>query len=292
MEQRHVKPLLTWVGGKVRTAAHLLPLMPQTFNAYHEPFCGSASTLLAMNLIGKRVYLNDMNVSVHALFDVLKTVSGAQALNRRLAEYQREYDATCKASGREGGRRMFDAVRASFNRLKFDASRYAHRVELAAKLTFLNRTAYGSLYRENADGMMTSTYGPSHQRLHVLIHRPQVVDALQAYLSRNRVSVTCKDFSVALRLAKKRDFVFMDPPYLPSKTQGFVSYHQQSFNADAHLRVLHTLDQLTRKGCHVMILNSDTEEVRAMYRDYNLTTITVPAGIAGKTRRDLVITNY
>ncbi len=292
-ERRPIRPIVTWVGGKVRVLDRLLPLMPRTFSAYHEPFCGSASAFLAMNLSGKRVFLNDSNAAVYALFRSLKSVADARALNTHLARYQKQYDAACKVGGREGGRQMYEAVREVFNRAKRDnAITDTSPVKLAAALVFLNRTAYGSVYRENAEGSMNVTYGPSHQRLTVAIHRPHLVDALHAYMARNDMRLSCKDFSAALRAARRDDFVFMDPPYWPVHTRQFTSYQSHGFAEEAQLRVRQALDELTQKGCHVMLLNSDSPQVRSLYRGYKLTRLPVPTGIAGRTRHDLVILNY
>ena len=93
--------LLKWVGSKQRLIPQLIPLLPRDFNAYHEPFAGSAALFFALGLSGKRVHLNDLTAAVVALYRVLPHPQG---LKDMLAAMTAEYSAAVAEGGRKGGK--------------------------------------------------------------------------------------------------------------------------------------------------------------------------------------------
>src|ERR1700685_777976 len=53
------KPLLKWPGGKRRLVQFILPLAPNEFNHYYEPFLGSGALFFAMQ--PQSAFLSDRN---------------------------------------------------------------------------------------------------------------------------------------------------------------------------------------------------------------------------------------
>ena len=90
-----VMRLLKWVGAKQRLLPQLIPLLPREFNAYHEPFAGSAALFFALGLSGKRVHLNDVTAAVAVLYRVIQ--HQAQELKDMLAAMAAEYTAGARA---------------------------------------------------------------------------------------------------------------------------------------------------------------------------------------------------
>lgn len=74
MEQRskNCQPFIKWAGGKRNLLHQILPLLPDEFNAYHEPFLGGAALFFELfsmrKLKNKEVYLSDINA-----YQVVKT---------------------------------------------------------------------------------------------------------------------------------------------------------------------------------------------------------------------------
>ena len=147
--------LLKWVGAKQRLLPQLIPLLPREFNAYHEPFAGSAALFFALGLSGKRVHLNDVTAAVVALYRVIQHPQG---LKDMLAAMAAEYTAAVAADGRKGGKAYFDAVKAKDNERPPDTKR-------AAMLVFLMHMSFCSLYSEKTiKGTLRCTTAPPGAR--------------------------------------------------------------------------------------------------------------------------------
>ena len=62
------KPIINWMGCKSSIVNELLELVPHTYQSYFEPFAGSLSLFMSLNLCNKRVYINDMNSQLISMY--------------------------------------------------------------------------------------------------------------------------------------------------------------------------------------------------------------------------------
>ena len=228
--------LLKWVGAKQRLLPQLIPLLPREFDAYHEPFAGSATLFFALGLNGKRVHLNDDNAAVAALYRVIQYQ--AQELKDMLAAMAAEYGAALAADGRKGGKAYFDVVKAKYNERPPDTER-------AAMLVFLMHMSFCSLYSENPQGDAQVYYGPTRGKADTRFYLPAKIDRAAAYFSANDVRASCGDFEQVLQDAAAGDFVFMDPPYMGGT---FTRYSAGDFTESDHLRVHAAVEELYPPG--------------------------------------------
>ena len=108
------------------------------------------------------------------------------------------------------------------------------------------------------------------------------------------------DYQETLELAEEGDFIYLDPPYKPtSTTASFTSYTNDGFRDQNQIELHETFRKLDRKGCKVMLSNSDTPFIRELYSDFKKYTMQVNALRAincKATKRaghtELVIRNY
>ena len=276
--------LLKWVGAKQRLLPQLIPLLPREFNAYHEPFAGSAALFFALGLSGKRVHLNDVTAAVAALYSV---IPHPQELKDMLAAMTAEYTAAVAADGRKGGKAYFDAVKAKYNERPPDTER-------AAMLVFLMHFSFNSIYSENAKGEVRVFYGPDRGKVDTRFYFPAKIDRAAAYFSANDVRASCGDFEQVLQDAAAGDFVFLDPPYMGGT---FTRYHAGDFTESDHLRVHAAVEELTRRGCKVLLTNANIPQVRELYHNYTQVPLTLPRTLQRKHSRapaphELAIMNY
>ncbi|HJK95810.1 MAG TPA: DNA adenine methylase, partial [Polyangiaceae bacterium LLY-WYZ-14_1] len=94
------------------------------------------------------------------------------------------------------------------------------------------------------------------------------------------------------------DFVYFDPPYHPvSETSRFTDYAAGGFGPADQTRLRDVFRALDRRGCRLMLSNSDTPFIRDLYRGYRLDLVAAPRAInSDRTRRgpvtELVVRNY
>jgi len=111
-------------------------------------------------------------------------------------------------------------------------------------------------------------------------------------------TLSCGDFESSLSQAGKDDFIYMDPPYVPlTSTANFTNYTSASFTESDQRRLAELVGVLTAKGCRILLSNSDTPLVRALYRAYNMTVVYVSRRVnsdaSGRGKiAELAIRNY
>jgi DNA adenine methylase len=158
---------------------------------------------------------------------------------------------------------------------------------------YLNKTCYNGLWRVNSQGHFNVPVGR--------YRNPAILDEDRlrtSSLALQDVELAVADFEDVIRLAQRRDFVYLDPPYFPrSKTANFTSYSPDSFGEYQHRKLALVFGELDRKGCRVMLSNSDMPLVRELYDGYRQETVTARRAInsaAGKRGpiTELVVLNY
>ena len=111
--------------------------------------------------------------------------------------------------------------------------------------------------------------------------------------------ILCQDYRETCKLAGEGDFVYLDPPYHPlSRTASFTKYSRHDFSVEDQERLAGVFRELDRKGCYVMLSNSNTEFIKSLYRGYHIQELeasrTINCKGSGRRRRkiELLIKNY
>ena len=166
-------------------------------------------------------------------------------------------------------------------------------VQRAARFIYLNKTCYNGVYRVHKSGRFNTPFG--HYKSIALIDEANVHSASQ--LLRN-ATLVCQDYQAVLKGARKGDFVYFDPPYMPvSKYADFKRYTKEFFYEADHERLAQVYAELTAKGCFVLLSNSYHPKISELYSAYFQTEVRVPRFVncKGDGRGDvteLLISNY
>ena len=166
----------------------------------------------------------------------------------------------------------------------------------AARTIYLNKTGYNGLYRVNRAGRFNVPFG---RYTNPGFCSADSVDNLRACSRTLRgAKLAVRDFGQVVRHARKGDFVYFDPPYVPlSDTSDFTSYAAGGFGPAEQQRLADVVEKLSEAGVLVMLSNSDTPAVRALYARYRIDVVTASrsinsrAGGRGKVR-EVVVRNY
>ncbi len=275
-----VRPFLKWAGGKRRLIPDIAAAFPADFNRYFEPFLGGGAVLF------------------HVLSAYPDKDCSASDSNPELVS---TYEAI-----RDGVERLVPLLQGHAERVASGGGDYYYAVrgespqgadERAARMLFLNRTCFNGLYRLNSSGKFNVPFAGHHRQN---IVNAAVLRAASSALSTGRLSIACRDFEEAVAGASAGDLVYMDPPYQPtSPTAGFTHYTREDFTVRDLMRLAGVCHELAGRGCRVLLSNSDTPEVRWLFRGeawrYRRLAVNRMINADGANRRghaELLIRNY
>jgi DNA adenine methylase len=112
------------------------------------------------------------------------------------------------------------------------------------------------------------------------------------------VEILNLDFQEAVEEADTGDFIYFDPPYEPVSTSAnFTSYASKGFRRKEQIRLKETFDDLSSRGCKVLLSNAPTDFIVDLYRDYNQTKISASRAINSKASKrgkvdEILVKNY
>jgi len=267
-----VDPVLKWAGGKARLLPELLARMPsasQWTGGYFEPFVGGAAVFL--NLRPLRAVLSDVNPELVHLYTIVRDQVEELIEDLHRHTYERTY---------------YYGVRA------LDPATLPP-IERASRMVFLNRTCFNGLWRVNRRGEFNVPFGRYTNPTLCPVQRLRAVsNALKDTELRHT------DFAGAVAGARKGDFVYFDPPYVPlTRTANFTSYTATSFGLEDQHRLAQLFTALGRRGVRCMLSNSDTPLVRELYAGHRLDQIMAPRAISRDPENrqpvaELIVRNY
>lgn len=234
------QPVLKWAGGKRQMLDRYKEFFPTRFNVYHEPFLGGGAVFF--HLAPPVAILSDSNHDLMNMYQVIRNDVDRLIEDLSLHRNDRDYYYQIRAMD---VRKLSDVQRAS-------------------RLIYLNKTCYNGLYRVNRKGEFNVPFGK--------YRKPRILDVklLLAVSSVLQRAVLLEgDFEMVLENARPGDFVYFDPPYVPlTRTSNFTDFTDRSFTLRDQERLAETFHRLARKGCLVMLSNSDTPFVRELYSRY------------------------
>jgi DNA adenine methylase len=149
------------------------------------------------------------------------------------------------------------------------------------------------LYRVNSKGKFNVPFGGYKNPL---ICNSRNIIAVS--LALQNVEILYGDFDRCLKLAKKEDFIYFDPPYQPlNKTSSFTSYTKEPFGEKEQVKLGKVFRELDKIGCKIMLSNSNTSFIRKLYKNFRIEVVLAKRAINCKASgrgaiKELVILNY
>jgi len=292
------KPFLTWVGGKTQIINDIISKIPKEMNNYHELFLGGGSVLLAVLslqkqnkiLIRNKIYAYDINSD---LINVYKNIqSNKEELYDMINLYINEYDSIegdiiiRNASSIEEARTSKESyyywVRNKYNNIDKSS------IECSALFMFINKTCFRGLYREGPNGYNVP-YG--HYKKTPTIISKRDLDYISD-LIKDVNFVNCS-FTKSIKNVKDGDFVYLDPPYVPEKSNSFVGYVADGFSLETHIMLFDEIKRL--ENVKFVMSNSKVDLVVDNFKEYNCDTVVARRVInskkSGSATTELIIYN-
>lgn len=260
-----MRPILKWVGGKQRLVSRLLPhVRLQPGATYYEPFAGAAG--LFFHLQPERAILGDVNQHLMTTYRAVRN-----SLAPVIANLQR-LEARHSVEHYHEVRRDWNTWATTDDTLR------------AAQFLYLNAACFNGMYRVNRDGDFNVPVGT----------KIRLSDPLQLYQASQLLQsadLKFSDYVVTTRNCESGDFVYFDPPYHGTS----IGYDSSGFSDGDHVLLAHRANLLRKRGCIVMLSNSDTPFIRSLYADWNIEMVTRPGTMNSDTTKrhrvpELIIT--
>ncbi len=243
--------------------------MPDTFRSYYEPFMGGAAVLFSLDY--QRAVAGDLNEELINVYRMVK--ENVEALIESLARHHHDKE-------------YYYEVRAQDPKQLTD-------LERAGRLIFLNKTCFNGLYRVNSKGQFNVPFG-SYKK--PLICDPANLRAVHARLQ--DIKLIHGDYREVAAKARKGDFVYFDPPYVPlSNSSNFTKYAKDDFDEDDQKELAEFYTELAGRGVYCMLSNSSVPLIRELYRDFKINVVRATRAInsVGSARGkidEVLITSY
>lgn len=266
----HIKPFIRWAGGKSRLLPRILPHVPASIGNYYEPFLGGGAVFLACapRVVG-RSHLADLNEHLIAAWTAMRNHHAEllPLLNWYLSKDSKEFYYLVRSEVPTG------------------------LVERAARFLYLNGVSWNHLWRENSKtGAMNVPWGDRQFKG----IDSETMKAIGEVLA--RADIAAADFREVLKGAKKGDFVYLDPPYLPiytrpdvekEPTAKFNKYTAKTFEMADLVDLAEICAALTKRGVRWVMSNRDTGSVRDLFPDTEIIQFTTHRSLAAQSRREV-----
>ena len=272
------EPLLKWIGGKRKLLDNILPKFPKKIRHYHEMFTGGGSVLFRFlwlvknkQIDVKKIYAYDSNEMLIAFYKQVKD------------DYNELYETIMKI--KTAGEKCDKSEYYYYIRQSYNSSKEIN-IGRIAEFVYLNKTGFRGLYRLNKKGEFNVPYGNyKNPEIINLEHLKNISKKIQ------NVEFICCDFE-DIKNIRKNDFVYMDPPYVPEKKGGFVSYNKNGFTQEKHEALFKKCSKLK---CKWVLSNSNTDVVKEKLKNYTIEEIVARRAINSKNpnakTKELIIYN-
>jgi DNA adenine methylase len=251
-------------------------------STFYEPFAGGLAVTLALE--HPNTVVNDLNSELINMYKVIR--DEPEHLICLLKTLQNKHI--------EHGESWYYMIR-DFDRNE-EAFAELPDVTKASRTIYLNKTCFNGLYRVNKKGYFNSPIGRTSSGKTPDIVQEDLIREMSQYLK--TVQFHNSDYKECLAGATAGDVVFLDPPYDADeaiKSEGFVGYQKEGWTRKDLEELKMICDELSIRGCKIILTNNDTEFVRELFKDYNFREIEVKRSINrdGNKRKgkELVIYN-
>ena len=235
---RQARSFLKWPGGKRWLSRVILELTRgRTTGRYYEPFLGGGATFFAVR--PRRATLSDINQGLIETYCQVR--DNPAGISSKLAE------------------------------ISVDASTYynirAHKPQdalgRAVRFLYLNRTAFGGMYRENHSGEFNVPFGGGERTPQILWETDILVRASDALQS---AEISVSDFQPVLEKAANGDVVYCDPTYWASTGRAsFGRYNGKAFSWADQERLYRAALRACQRGAFVIVSNGCSAELDELY---------------------------
>ncbi len=274
--KKEVPTLVKWAGGKKQLLEQFDKFFPRKIERYFEPFVGGGAIafyLLKTHPEIKKIFLSDINEELIITYNTVK--KNVEELIKLLKKYKSKHN------------------KEFYYKIRSQEIGKLTELEIAARFIYLNKTCFNGLYRVNSKGQFNVPIGS--------YKNPKICDEkslreISKFMKKDDSKIA--QFYDSVKKAKRGDFIYFDPPYYPLENKkSFTTYTKDNFLEEEQKKLAKVFRELDKKGCNVMLSNSDTDFIKNLYKGYNINFVQAKRMInCDATKRgeirEVVVTNY
>lgn len=270
-----IPTLVKWAGGKSQLLDQFSPLFPKEIKSYYEPFLGSGAVFFYIKRNYpelKNIHLSDINAELINAYTVVR--DKVEQLIKVLRKHKKNHNTE-----------YYYQIRSLDPKELTD-------VESAARFIYLNKTCFNGLYRVNSKDKFNVPIG-SYKNPGIL--KEDVLREASRLLK--GVEFNVMSFEKIKDIAPKGSFIYFDPPYYPLKKGSFTTYTKDVFLEAEQKKLAEVFRALDKKGCLLMLSNSDTAFIKNIYSKYKIHIVKAKRLINSKSEgrgaiNEIVVLNY
>jgi len=266
---------IKWVGGKRQLLEQFKPYFPKKIERYFEVFVGGGA--VAFYIIEtnkpKYIFLSDINQELINTYQIIK--NDVDSLIKELKKLKELHN------------------KENYYKIRAEDPKLLSSLTQASRFIYLNKTCFNGLYRVNSKGGFNVPIGSYKNPPIVMEKELREISKLL-----KDVEIKIMSFEEITKLTKKGDFIYFDPPYYPlKKGKSFTTYTKGNFLEKEQEQLKKVFSKLDKKGCKVMLSNSDTKFIKDLYQEFNINFVNANRMINcdGSKRgkiKEIVVRNY
>jgi DNA adenine methylase len=274
-----MKSFMSWSGNKKKYKNIIIPMCPKSYNTYIEPFLGSGSIFLAMR--PAKWIINDLNT------DLINTwLAVRNSPTRMINQIKQIGDIFVTMS--------VDEKMAFCKQIAKDLNTLPHGLKRVVYFTLLKFCSFmGVIMRKG------SFVFPGLDHFHIKFPGKYPWYFREEYFQNLRViskylktgDIFNRDYKDILKMAKKGDFVFLDPPYIEDHDYGF-NYNRGEILNEGFINGLYKEVQKLDKRCvNWLMTQADTPFIRKTFQKYTISEMRVYRAARKDYATELIIRN-
>lgn len=254
-----MKPMLKYRGGKTRELLEIKKFIPKYDGKYIEPFLGGGA--LYFDLEPDRAIINDINESLMNFYKGVK--DDFKVISSELKDIQFIYEKNRKDFEKLKAQYPNERVKDKNEAIYYKMREYFNgEVETdlheATIYYYINKTAYSGMIRYNKSGKYNVPYGRYKN------FNTDLITEKHQILLKN-AEIYSLDYLDIFNMAKKDDFIFLDPPYDCIFSDYGNIETKDGFTEEMHRKLAYDFKNLKVKALMVI---SKTPLIEELYGDY------------------------
>jgi DNA adenine methylase len=254
-------PFLRWAGSKKKLLPTLMANIPSNYKRYIEPFCGSACLFFAIK--PQSAILSDINSDLIQCYNMI--LKHPRLLWRFIKKIPNTDDAYLEYRKMEPAN-LDPLVRA-------------------ARFLYLNRYCFNGVYRTNTKGQFNVPRGTRTGSL------PEESAFYRCAYALRKARLLPVDFETSLKLIRKGDFIYLDPPYATTEKPLVKEYGPNSFQRKDINRLICALAKIDQKDATFILSYAQSKELTDQIDPaWNVSKILVRRHVAGFAKHRACVT--